>query len=123
MKRFLLLFAFLYGLSAYADNVIISKLEFSVSIIKNTGTGNPFPKSPALLPEPPEATLVGNVLTFISTHDAYTLTLIDENGEVAYEVTVPSTVNVVVLSPSLTGDFELLLDSGGSYYFYCDIEL
>lgn len=123
MKKVLLLFTFLCGLSAYADNEIISSLEFSVSIIKGTGLGNPLPKSPELPPESPEATLEDNVLTFTSAHDAYTLTLLDEDGEVAYQTAVPSTVSVVVLPATLTGDFELRLDYGGSYYFYCDIEL
>lgn len=97
-------------------------LDFSVGVVVKTGA-NPQPKSPECPPKAPEATLEGNVLTFISSHDDYTLTLIDEDDEVAYEVTVPSTVSVVILPATLTGNYELQLDYGGNYYFYCDIEL
>jgi len=125
MKKVLLLFAFLCGLSinSYAQNGGLVNLEFSVEIIKGIGIGNPFPKSPVLPPEAPEATQEGNVLTFTSTHDDYTLTLLDEDGEVAYQAVVPSTVNVVVLPTTLSGEFELQLDYGGNFYFYCEIEL
>ena len=49
-------------------------------------------------------------------HDDYTLTVINEDEEVAYEVIVPSTVCVVVFPSSLTGDYELQLDYGGNFY-------
>lgn len=123
MKKVLLFIAFLCCLSTNAANGIISNLDFSVGIIKGSGSGNPFPKNPELIPETPEATLEGNVLTFISSHDNYTLTLIDGDDEVVYQTVVPSTVSVVILPATLTGNYELQLDYGGNYYFYCDIEL
>lgn len=98
-------------------------IEWEVGRTQPLSGGKPVPKSPEQIPETPEATLEGNVLTFISSHDDYTLTLIDADDEVAYEVTVPSTVSVVILPATLTGDYELQLDYGGNYYFYCDIEL
>ena len=123
MKKVLLFIALFCGLSAFAGNGIVSYLDFTVSIIKNTGIGNPYPKSPELPPEAPEATLEDNVLTFTSAHDDYTLTLLDEDGEVAYQTVVPSSVSIVMLPTTLSGDFELQLDYGGNYYFYCDINL
>jgi len=123
MKKVLLFIALFCSLSVFAGNGIVSYLDFTVSKIKNTGIGNPQPKSPELPPDAPEATLEGNVLTFTSAHDDYTLTLLDEDGEVAYQTSVPSSVSIVVLPTTLTGDFELQLDYGGDYYFYSEIEL
>lgn len=98
-------------------------IKWDIRYTQPWGGGKPFPKSPALPPEAPEATLEDNVLTFTSTHDAYTLTLIDEDGEVAYQVVVPSTINIVVLPTTLSGEYELQLSSDTNYYFYCSIEL
>ena len=53
----------------------------------------------------------------------YTLELIDENDTVVYSTYVPSSVNVVVLPSTLSGNFELRLYPGGSYYFYGYISL
>ena len=71
-----------------------------------------------------------NELTFIVEH-VHTgedgvfdpLTLLDEDSEVVYQTVVPSSVSVVVLPATLSGDFELQLDYGGNYYFYCEIAL
>ena len=123
MKKVLLFIAILCCLSAKATDGLISRLDFSVGIIKGSGLGNQQPKDPTYYPEVPEATLEENVLTFESAHDSYTLVLINENNEVAYEVTVPSSVSVVVFPATLTGDYELQLDYGGNFYFYCDINL
>jgi hypothetical protein len=49
--------------------------------------------------------------------------LLDEDGEVAYQTSVPNSASIVVLPTTLSGDFELQLDYGGDYYFYCDIAL
>ena len=123
MKKVLLFLSFLCGLSVFAGNGIVSYLNFNVSIIKGTGASNPQPKSPELPPDAPNATLDGNVLTFTSSHDDYTLTLLDEDGEEAYQTSVPNSASIVVLPTTLSGDFELQLDYGGDYYFYCDIAL
>lgn len=123
MKKVLLFFALICSLSVFAGNGIVSYLDFTVSIIKGTGASNPYPKSPETPPDAPEATLEDNVLTFTSSHDDYTLTLLDEDSEVVYQTVVPSSVSVVVLPATLSGDFELQLDYGGNYYFYCEIAL
>ena len=122
MKRFLLIIVLFCSVSMYAVVPDLFRLDFSVGYVVKPWP-RPFPKSPVLPPEAPEATLENNVLTFTSTHDDYTLTLLDEHGEVAYQVVVPSTVNIVVLPTTLSGEFELQLSSGDNYYFYCDIEL
>lgn len=122
MKKIILIFAFLCSMSLFANEQGVSNLNFSVGYVVKTGT-RPHPKAPALPPEVPSVTLEGNILMFTSEHDDYTLTMINEDEEVAYEVIVPSTVCVVVLPSSLTGDYELQLDYGGNFYFYCGITL
>lgn len=123
MKKLLLLLAVLCCSFSFANAQGIMQLEFSVEIYKPVGTGPGHPKSPELPPDAPNATLDGNVLTFTSSHEDYMLTLLDEDGEVAYQTSVPSSVSIVVLPTTLSGDFELQLDYGGDYYFYCDIAL
>lgn len=109
-------------MSLFANGQGVSNLNFSVGYVVKTGT-RPHPKAPALPPEVPSVTLEGNILMFTSEHDDYTLTVINEAEEVIYEVIVPSTVYVVFLPSSLTGDYELQLDYGGNFYFYCGITL
>ena len=122
MKKVILIIALFCSVSLFASGIDIFCLDFSVGLVVKTGS-HPQPKSPELPPDAPEATLEDNVLTFTSAHDDYTLTLLDEDGEVAYQTSVPSSVSIVVLPSTLTGDFELQLDYGGNYYFYCDIAL
>ena len=122
MKKVILIIALFCSVSFFASGMDIIGLDFSVGLVVKTGS-HPQPKSPETPPDAPEATLEDNVLTFTSAHDDYTLTLLDEDSEVAYQTVVPSSVSIVVLPTTLTGDFELQLDYGGNYYFYCDIEL
>jgi len=124
MKKLLFILVLLCYVSTKASaQHLVNELTFIVEHVNTGGTNNPLPKSPELPPDAPEATLEDNVLTFTSSHDDYTLTLLDEDSEVVYQTVVPSSVSVVVLPATLSGDFELQLDYGGNYYFYCDIEL
>lgn len=98
----------------------VANLDFEVYYKDPLNGGNPMPKSPIELPQ---ATLDGHVLTFTSSHANYTLTLLDENGDDAYQVFVPSSTSVVVLPSTLSGSFEIQLDFSGSYIFVSDIVL
>lgn len=122
MKKVILIIALFCSVSLFASGMDIIGLDFSVGLVVKTGS-HPQPKSPETPPDAPEATLEDNVLTFTSSHDDYTLTLLDEDSEVAYQTVVPSSVSVVVLPATLSGDYELQLDYGGNYYFYCEIAL
>ena len=119
MKKLLLLAALLCGITmnVKADP---EELTFTVEIVDNGGTNPSLPKSPIELPQ---ATLDGHVLTFTSSHADYALTLLDENGDDAYQVFVPASTSVVVLPSTLSGSFEIQLDFGGSYIFVSDIVL
>lgn len=124
MKKLLLILVLLCYVSTKASaQHVINELIFIVEHVHTGGANNPLPKSPETPPDAPEATLEDNVLTFTSSYDDYTLTLLDEDSEVVYQTVVPSSVSVVVLPATLSGDFELQLDYGGNYYFYCEIAL
>ena len=63
--------------------------------------------------------------TIGSTHSGgcdYTLSLYDEDGEVAYSVFVPAGTTQIVLPSTLSGSFELRFETD-SYYYYGYIEL
>lgn len=105
-------------LQAFAMNGV--GIEWIVEAVDPVAGGLPVPKSPT---DPPQATLDGHVLTFTSSHADYTLTLLDENGDDAYQVFVPASTSVVVLPSTLSGSFEIQLDFGGSYIFVSDIVL
>ena len=77
-------------------------------------------KTPVLIPT---VSIDGYTLYIDGYHADYTLELIDENDTVVYSTYVPSAVNVVVLPATLSGNFELRLYPGGSYYFYGYISL
>ena len=78
------------------------------------------PKTPVLVPT---VSIDGYTLYIDDSHADYTLELIDENDTVVYSTFVPSTVSVVVLPSALSGNYELRLYPGGSYYFYGYISL
>lgn len=105
------------------NNNPLTKIKWDIGYTQPWGGAKPFPKSPVLPPKVPEATIEGNVISFISAHKDYTLTLLDKNGEVTYQATIPSTVSVAVLPSNLSGTFVLQLDYGGNFYFFCDVEL
>ena len=85
-----------------------------------TGTAGNNPRSPIVLPQ---VKIDDYTLTFNGMSSDMTITLIDENDTVVYSTFVPSTVSVVVLPSALSGNYELRLYPGGSYYFYGYISL
>lgn len=66
--------------------------------------------------------LTDNVITMSATPCEYTLSLYNEDGEVAYSVFVPAGTTQVVLPSTLSGSFELRFETD-TYYYYGYIEL
>ena len=95
-------------------------VNLTVGIDDNSQIHPGGPKTPILVPT---VTLDGYTLFIDGNHADYTLELIDENDTVVYSTFVPSTVSVVVLPSTLSGNYELRLYPGGSYYFYGYISL
>lgn len=121
MKKVFLALALLYCMSTMAVLPFnMPRLHFSMGIYDPTEIGNPYPRTPIC---PPNVGINNHTLYFETGHAAFTLVLLDEDGEEAYEVSVPSTVDVLVLPSTLVGNYELQLYDGSEYYFYCDIVL
>ena len=62
-------------------------------------------------------------LTFEVNHPEYILSIKDEDGTMVYSTVIYSTQTQVVLPSSLSGDYEIRLDFGGSYIFVGEITL
>ena len=94
-------------------------IDFSTELTHVHNGNVNIPRSPIC---PPEAVLSGHTLYILTAHADYTLQLLSANGTVVYETYVPSTVNVVALPTSLTGEFEIQLQTD-TYIFIGRIEL
>ena len=83
-----------------------------------TNQGEPH-RGPVLVPE---VIIDGHALSFDTSCYGCTLTLLDEDGEVAYTTVVTS--GTLVLPSTLSGEYEiLLLPDTGSIYFFGTITL
>lgn len=126
MKKLLLLFAFFYSMTTWANvetlfSVMVSRIDFSVGLIKPKGLGEQKPRTPI---HAPEASLEGHTLYLAEGHPACTLLLKDTDDETVYEVDVLESVDVVELPATLTGTYELqLYYENCNYYFYAEIDL
>ena len=109
-------------LNAINPNVLVP-IPLTVQIVKKGGAVNPFPKSPALPPEAPEASIDDHTLYLYDVDYDLTLCLLDEDGEEVYTVFIPANTASVVLPATLTGDYELQLYTDGIYYFAGWVEL
>ena len=100
--------------------VNLPRLSLSCQLIDPTGWGNPRPRTPVC---PPNVAMDGHTIYFEADHPTFVLVLLDEDGEEAYTVTVPTAVEEITLPSSLIGDYELQLYDGSNFYFYCNIIL
>ena len=72
----------------------------------------------------PTIILDDSQIYFHDSHPDYTLTLLNEEGDVVYSTVVPAGTGTVTLPATLTGDYELrLYPDGTAYFFYGWIEL
>ncbi len=98
---------------------------FAAPVVLHVDYVDPLPGIPGQSKDPtilPVVSLDGNVLTFESAHEDFTLCLFDEENNEVYSVFVPSSVSVVVLPATLTGNFKLMLVAD-TYYYYGYISL
>ena len=108
MKKLLLMIvgAFMLSTSLWAKTLV----PLSVYIEDdNSPVGNGYPKSPM---RPPVVYIEDYTLSFTADHPEYILNIKDEDGEVVYSTTVYTTETQVVLSSTLSGDYEIELIMG-----------
>jgi len=119
MKTFLLSFAFLTFL---CGQVQAEPIDVLVGIIDDKPLNSIPTKGPIYIPG---LDISNGVLTFLNGNlRDYTLTLLNEDGDVVYSTIVPAGTSTVTLPATLTGDYELrLFPDGTAYFFYGWIEL
>ena len=103
----------------HAETVI----NFQVSLEDNTKASGGFPRTPI---RPVQATLDNNTLYVIGLHAEFLLVIIgksEDENEVVYQTIVPADVNGVELPTTLSGEYEIQLHTGGTYYFFSKIEI
>lgn len=121
MKHALIALLLLCCMTASATIPVNSqRLYLSSRLIDPPVLGNPLPRTPVCSPT---VGMDGHTLYFETDHPVFTLILLDEDGEEAYSVVVPTVVEEIALPSTLTGDYELQLYDGSNFYFYCTISL
>ena len=94
-------------------------LILQVGYDKPLTNGNPFPKTPVVIPK---VSLAGHSL-YVSAGYALAVSLYDANGNEVYSTAIIAGTTTVFLPSTLNGDFRLVLHPGGDYYYYADITL
>ena len=115
-----------FSLTSFAYNphvVIGSVINLTVAVGYDKPLTKPVPKSPALPPEAPEASIDDHTLYLYDVDYDLTLCLLDEDSGEVYTVFIPANTASVVLPATLTGDYELQLYTDGIYYFAGWVEL
>lgn len=123
MKKFLFFVCLsLLGGVTFVSNAseMNEDLNLQVGIVEPSDAHGGHTRTPVVVPE---ITQDGHTLYFNNVGYDLELVLLDEDGDEVYFVLVPANTASVVLPSSLSGDYELQLYPGGTYYFYSDITL
>lgn len=95
---------------------------FSAPVDLSVGFVDPKPMMPGSSKSPiliPGIDLTDGIITFQDSHPDYSLTLIDEDGDVVFQTVVPTAVTTVTLPSWLSGEYEIRIQpDGSSMYFY-----
>ena len=95
-------------------NAVPAPVTLEVGYIDPKGDQGGPSRGPVLVPE---IDIEDYTLSFDTSCYGCTLTLLDENGEVAYTTVVTS--STLVLPSTLSGEYEIqLIPASGDYYFY-----
>ena len=129
-KFFVFILLSLFMVKGMAQEPVVSlgePLFFGVMTNNNGGgilnPGNGQPSVPRTPIASPNISQDSHTLYFNNVGYDLTLVLLDEDGEEAYTTFVPAGTTAVVLPSTLSGDYELQLLPGGSFYFYTVIQL
>lgn len=95
-------------------------LNLQVGIVEPSDSHGDHPRTPVARPSVSQD---DHTLYFNNVGYDLALVLLDENGDEVYTAYVTVGTTAVVLPASFSGDFELQLHPGGSFYFYSEISL
>lgn len=93
-------------------------LNFQLSIIDHTNGGGRH-RTPVLSPS---VSIEEYTLYFDTPCDGCELRIVDEDGDIVYSTTIPSSCSSLDLPSTLSGDFELQIIQG-NFCFYAGIQL
>lgn len=123
VKKNLLLFFFaLVGMSTKLSAQhpqLLTSVPLKVYGVDPTGTLGDGHRGPMVTPEVSQAAYI----LYIDATYAFTLRLLDEDGQEVYTAAIAAGTASVVLPATLAGTFTLQLIPGGDYYFEGEIEL
>ena len=109
MKKFILFLLLLVGGGTFA----FGAQQIPMHIIDQNPSGSGYPLAPI---RPWYINQNDYVLTLPDFEEDYTLQLLDEDGYVVYSVNCLSGTTQVVLPSTLTGDYEIVVIRGETYY-------
>lgn len=123
MKKTIISFFFLLlssSLSFGYPDALTSTLPLQVEIVEPTTPIGGHPRTPVAVPSVVQD---DHTLYFNNVGYDLTLVLLDEDGGEAYTTFIPAGTTAVVLPSTLSGEYELQLLPGGSFYFYTIVTL
>lgn len=124
MKKFFLIFNLIFMVSLSGTAQIQSdpqkqEVELSVKPIDPVIISKPIKRSPAMAPS---VSLSDHTLYFNTSCDGYVLRLVNEDGDIEYDIIIPEDTGTLSLPFYLEGEYELQIIRG-NYCFYGYIEL
>lgn len=119
MKRFLFVFLFLTGLAVHVSAQSEVAVELTCEKIGGGALNSPMPRTPLARPT---LTLDGYTLYIGGAQRDYTLQLVDEDGDVVYEVFLPAGTTSFLLPTCYAGAYRLnLLWSDWCFWGYVEL--
>ena len=124
MKKFFLIFNLIFMVSLSGTAQIQSdpqkqEVELSVKPIEPVIISKPIKRSPAMAPS---VSLSDHTLYFNTSCVGYVLQLVNEDGDIEYDIIIPEDTETLSLPLYLEGEYELQIIRG-NYCFYGYIEL
>ncbi len=123
MKKTILRFCLimtLLPLSSLSVSATPEDILLEAELIDPTNEQGGPQRSPVLVPE---VSIEGHTLLFGTPCDGCTLLLLNEDGDVAYSTVIPTDTVSLCLPSTLSGDYEIRIFPGGSFYFIGIINL
>ncbi|UPS44914.1 DUF3244 domain-containing protein [Prevotella sp. E15-22] len=124
MKKFFLIFNLIFmvslsGIAQIQSDPQKQEVELSVKPIDPVIISKPIKRSPAMAPS---VSLSDHTLYFNTSCDGYVLRLVNEDGDIEYDIIIPEDTETLSLPFYLEGEYELQIIRD-NYCFYGYIEL
>ena len=101
------------------NSSLLEELHLQVRYSNPTTPYTPIKRSPVQVPS---MSLSDHTLYFNTSCDGCTLQLVNEDGDIEYDIIIPESTSTITLPLNLSGEYELQIIRG-NYCFYGYIEL